>query len=62
MARNFRRVEYGRARSAVINAAFNMRQKPTKEPVALTREQQTEAAKLDAAIAKNLENIGYGKQ
>ena len=39
-----------------------MRQKPAKGLVALAREQQIEADKLDAAIAKNLENIGYGKQ
>ena len=62
MARNFCGVEYGRARSTVINAAFNMRQKPTKEPVALTREQQTESAQLDATIVKNLEDTEYGKR
>ena len=36
----------------MINAAFNMRQKPAKDLIALSREQQIEAAKLDAAIAK----------
>jgi len=29
--------------------------------VAQLREQQAEAAKLDAAIARNLEDLGYGK-
>jgi len=29
--------------------------------VAQLREQQAEAAQLDAAIAKNLEELGYGK-
>jgi len=28
---------------------------------ATLREQQSEAAKLDAAIAKNLKELGYGK-
>ncbi len=30
-------------------------------PVAQLRTQQTEAARLDAAIAKNLEALGYGQ-
>jgi hypothetical protein len=31
-----------------------------KRQVSMAREQQAEAAKLDAAIAKNLEELGYG--
>jgi hypothetical protein len=31
-----------------------------KGRIAMTREQQTEAAKLDAAIAANLKELGYG--
>ena len=46
-------------RTAII---CNMRQKPAKDLIALSREQQIEAAKLDAAIANNLENNGHGKQ
>ncbi len=29
-------------------------------PLMASREQQAEAAKLDAAIAKNVEELGYG--
>ena len=32
-----------------------------KRPVAQLREQQKEAAKLDAAIADNLKEVGYGR-
>jgi hypothetical protein len=31
-----------------------------KGRIAMTREQQAEAAKLDAAIAANLKELGYG--
>ena len=62
MAGNFRCVEYGGTRGAMINAAFNMGRKPTKEPVALKRDQQTESVQLDSTIAKHQEDIGYGKQ
>lgn len=36
-------------------------EKKVRRPVAALREQQTEAAKLDAAIAANLKELGYGE-
>lgn len=58
MAGNSGCVEYGRASGAMINAAFNMTR---KRQAGMMHQQQAEAAKLDAAIAKNLEELGYGK-
>jgi hypothetical protein len=39
-----------------------MRRKPAKGPAALAGEQQTEAPKFDAAVAKKPEGIAHGKQ
>jgi len=62
MAYNIRCVEYGRARGTVINATFNMRQKPGKGPVAMAGDEQAKPAKLEAGSVMNMEDIGHGKQ
>ena len=62
MADNLRSVEYGPPSGVLINAAFNMRHKPAKGPAAPAGDEQTEAPKFDAAVAKKPEGIAHGKQ